>query len=150
MKMNLWIKTSGNLLAVAACALALTAAAADFKQAPVLDELVKSGKLPPVAQRLPAAPFVETMVDGVGKYGGTIRSGVLGGGDQYNLVRTLANENLVCWTPDWTRVVPSIAGDGEGFRLASDGLVARERATLRGLALAHVDQVDDLLAVKCM
>src|SRR3712207_7660718 len=44
--------------------------AADYKQAPLLDEQVKAGKLPAVANRLSEKPYVETMVDGVGKYGG--------------------------------------------------------------------------------
>ncbi len=96
-------------LAVATALLVGAALAADFKQAPMLETLTKSGKLPPVAQRLPSAPFVETMVDGVGKYGGTLRSVVLGGGDQYHLTRSMANETLVRWTPDWSKIIPSIA-----------------------------------------
>ena len=59
--------------------------AADYKQAPMLDEQVKAGKLPAVANRLPDNPYVETMVDGVGKYGGTLRTTILANGDQYNL-----------------------------------------------------------------
>jgi len=70
---------------------------------------VKEGKLPQTSQRLPEKPFVETMVDGVGKYGGVMRSSLLGGGDQYHLTRTIGNETLVRWTPDWTKVIPSIA-----------------------------------------
>ncbi|MCS7366370.1 MAG: ABC transporter substrate-binding protein [archaeon YNP-WB-062] len=55
-----------------------------YKEAPMLAELVKSGKLPPVEQRLPKEPLVLTLrrnaaPDGVlktlkiGKYGGTLR-----------------------------------------------------------------------------
>src|SRR4029078_10581507 len=43
--------------------------ASDYKQAQMLDEQVKAGKLPAVATRLPEKPYVETMIDGVGKYG---------------------------------------------------------------------------------
>lgn len=86
---------------------------ADFQQAPMLDALVESGALPPVEERLPLEPFVETMVDGIGTYGGTLRTTILAGGDHYNLTRTVANELLVRWTPDWKEVVPSIAREVE-------------------------------------
>jgi peptide/nickel transport system substrate-binding protein len=86
---------------------------AQFQQSPALDPLVASGALPPVAERLPAEPFVETMVDGIGKYGGTLRTTILAGGDHYNITRLVANELLVRWTPDWTQVVPSIAREVE-------------------------------------
>ncbi|MGN6700671.1 MAG: ABC transporter substrate-binding protein, partial [Thermomicrobiales bacterium] len=41
----------------------------NFKDAPGLADQVKSGKLPPVAQRLPKNPLVITPVEQVGKYG---------------------------------------------------------------------------------
>jgi peptide/nickel transport system substrate-binding protein len=91
--------------------------AADYKQAPMLDEQVKAGKLPAVANRLPEKPYVETMVDGVGKYGGTLRTTILANGDQYNLTRTIANELLVRWDPQWKKVMPSIA---EEFKASDD------------------------------
>jgi peptide/nickel transport system substrate-binding protein len=88
-------------------------ASAQYQQAPMLDARVASGALPPVEERLPAEPFVETMVDGIGTYGGTLRTTILAGGDHYNLTRLVANETLVRWTPDWTEVVPSIAREVE-------------------------------------
>jgi peptide/nickel transport system substrate-binding protein len=91
--------------------------AADYKQAPMLDEQVKAGKLPAVANRLPEKPFAETMVDGVGKYGGTLRTTILANGDQYNLTRTIANELLVRWDPQWKKVMPSLA---EEFKASDD------------------------------
>ena len=42
-----------------------------FTEAPELAEMVKQGKLSPVAQRLPKEPVVVLNVDGVGKYGGS-------------------------------------------------------------------------------
>lgn len=83
--------------------------AQDYTQAPMLDARVEAGELPPVAERLPANPYVETMVDGIGQYGGTLRTTILANGDHYNLTRTIANELLVRWTPDWTQVIPSLA-----------------------------------------
>ena len=46
----------------------------DFKEAPMLGELSKAGKLPPVKDRLPEHPEVVTPLDGIGQYGGTART----------------------------------------------------------------------------
>src|SRR4051812_545853 len=60
--------------------LALEAAqAAEYHEAPMLAELVKAGKLPPVNERVPENPRVITPVEEVGQYGGTWRSGLVGG-----------------------------------------------------------------------
>ncbi|NLS77704.1 MAG: twin-arginine translocation signal domain-containing protein [Chloroflexi bacterium] len=47
-----------------------------FKEAPMLAELVKAGKLPPVEERLPENPLVVVPYESVGKYGGTWTMGV--------------------------------------------------------------------------
>ena len=73
---------STGLLSAALLGAIAPAFAVDFKQAPMLDEQVKAGKLPAVADRLPEHPFVEAMVDGIGKYGGTLRTTILANGDQ--------------------------------------------------------------------
>lgn len=54
--------------------LPIAAAAVEFGEAPSLAALVKEGKLPPVAERLPEHPLVVAMDDGrtVGKYGGEL------------------------------------------------------------------------------
>lgn len=52
-----------------------------YNEAPFLSEMVADGKLPPVAERLPAEPLVHmagAMSDGVGEYGGVFRH-VIGG-----------------------------------------------------------------------
>ena len=49
------------------------AAVTSFKEAPMLAELVKAGKLPPVEKRLPPAPQVIKPLKEVGQYGGTVR-----------------------------------------------------------------------------
>ena len=49
-------------------------AAEGYKEAPMLAELVKSGKLPPIEERLPQEVFVATPPR-IGKYGGTVRFG---------------------------------------------------------------------------
>src|SRR6188768_1395080 len=76
----------GRLVATALAtlfALGLAGPAAAYQQAPMLDAKVQAGELPPVDERLPETPFVETMVEGVGKYGGTLRTTILANGDHY-------------------------------------------------------------------
>jgi peptide/nickel transport system substrate-binding protein len=53
-----------------------------YKQSPMLDSLVASGKLPPVAQRLPKEPCVVQPTDRVGKFGGTL-TGIRYSGETY-------------------------------------------------------------------
>ncbi|PVE21941.1 peptide ABC transporter substrate-binding protein [Microvirga sp. KLBC 81] len=113
----LGVVASTGLLSIMLLGSFAPAWAADYKQAPMLDEQVKAGKLPAVANRLPEKPYVETMVDGVGKYGGTLRTTILANGDQYNLTRTIANELLVRWDPQWKKVMPSLA---EEFKASDD------------------------------
>src|SRR5689334_21319875 len=85
-------------------------AAAEYHQAPMLDELVKSGKLPPVDQRLPENPRVITPVEKVGKYGGTWRSGMVGGSDRNWLFRIAGYEPLLAWDREWSgKVIPNLA-----------------------------------------
>ena len=42
-----------------------------YKEAPMLADLVKAGKLPPVEQRVSEEPMVVEVVEGIGQYGGT-------------------------------------------------------------------------------
>src|SRR5687768_2688680 len=57
---------------------------ASLKQAPMLDELVQAGTLPPVEQRVPEEPLVIQPLEGIGTYGGTLRRGFTGPGDDEN------------------------------------------------------------------
>ena len=57
------------------------AAPARFKEAPMLAEQVKAGKLPPVDKRLPESPVIIDPVEAVGQYGGTWR--MIDSGDSY-------------------------------------------------------------------
>lgn len=101
----------------AAFAVLLTAAPVlAQQQAPTLDELVTSGALPPVAERLPANPLV---VEGesVGKYGGTWRMGLNGGGDNGLIVKTVAYEGLVRYDHAWKTVLPNLA---ESWEVSAD------------------------------
>ena len=90
-------------------ACSLQAAQAMAGQAPMLAEQVEAGTLPPLEERLPSNPLVVEPVERVGEYGGTWRSALLGGNDDPWIRRTLAYENLMRWTPDWSGVIPNIA-----------------------------------------
>ena len=57
--------------------------AAKYKEAPMLAELVKAGKLPPVDERLPKNPLVMKGYEGIGNYGGTWRRGFRGVSDAW-------------------------------------------------------------------
>ena len=54
---------------------------AGYKEAPMLTELVESGELPPVEERLPENPLVIPVTENVGKYGGVWHRGFLGPSD---------------------------------------------------------------------
>ncbi|MFI6740102.1 ABC transporter substrate-binding protein [Nonomuraea sp. NPDC050451] len=77
------------------------AQAADMsaKESPALAQLVKSGKLPPLEQRLPKNPLVVTPLKEPGKYGGTWASAIVGEDDIDWLTNTLGYEPLVRLKP---------------------------------------------------
>jgi peptide/nickel transport system substrate-binding protein len=88
--------------------------AQDFAQSPMLDALVDSGELAPVAERLPANPAVVTPVQEVGTYGGTMRMGFTGNNPGWGgMWYVVGWENLVSWAPDFSGVVPNIAESWE-------------------------------------
>jgi peptide/nickel transport system substrate-binding protein len=89
-----------------------------FNEAPELAALVKAGKLPPVAQRLPAEPMVLKPLQRVGKYGGTWRRGFLGPGDGENGNRVRSGDKLLFWDVTGTKIMPSVA---RGYEISEDG-----------------------------
>src|SRR5262245_48613480 len=122
-----------NLLA-AALLLGTTslAAAAEYHQAPMLDDMVKAGKLPPVEQRLPETPRVVTPVEKVGKYGGTWRSGMVGGSDRNWLFRIAGYEPLLAWDREWTgKVVPNLAEEVTSNDAATEFTIKLRRSEER-------------------
>ena len=62
---------------------------AKYKEAPMLAELVKAGKLPPVDERLPKNPLVVPVLEAIGKYGGTMRRGFKGVSDGPRTVHSI-------------------------------------------------------------
>lgn len=89
-----------------------------FKEAPQLAELVKAGKLPPVAERIGQDPLVVKPVHEIGKYGGTWRRGFTGPADFWNGYRCCSGpDTLLFWDYTGDQPVPNIAkgwemGDG--------------------------------------
>ena len=81
---------------------ATTAAAAKpamaYKEAPMLAELVKAGKLPTLDKRLPATPRLTKPVEKVGKYGGTWHRAYKGISDRWGPTK-LHEEFMLQW--DW-------------------------------------------------
>ena len=89
-----------------------------FSEAPMLAELVKQGKLPPVEQRVPKEPLVIKPVHEIGRYGGTWRRGFTGPGDSENGNRIVSSDKLLFWEYTGTQVRPCVARQ---WLLADDG-----------------------------
>lgn len=103
------------LLGLAGAALAVLLAASPVlaQQAPMLEELVTAGSLPPLEERLPANPLVVTPVESVGTYGGTWRSALRGGLDNAWIARTVAYDGLVRYDREWKTIIPNLAESWE-------------------------------------
>ncbi len=81
-----------------------------LKEAPQLAELVKAGKLPPVAERVGQDPVVIKPLREVGKYGGTWRGGFTGPADFWNGFRCCSGpDHLMFWDYTGDKVVPNLA-----------------------------------------
>lgn len=91
------------------------APAAAFKEAPMLADLVKAGKLPPAAQRLPKNPLVLTGQDGIGKYGGGIRRAFSGVSDRWG--PTKLGDRTWAWFDKSLNLQPRLA---ESYTVSPD------------------------------
>jgi peptide/nickel transport system substrate-binding protein len=89
-----------------------------FKEAPALAELVRQGKLPPVAQRLPSEPMVMKPLQSIGRYGGTWRRGFIGPSDGENGNRLNATDKLLFCDPTGSKIVPCVA---RHYEMSRDG-----------------------------
>jgi peptide/nickel transport system substrate-binding protein len=87
-----------------------------YKEAPMLAEQVKAGKLPPVEQRLPADPLVVPVVERTGQYGGVWRRAFLGPADFNNYVRVVYDA-LARFSPDGAKIEPKLAA---GWQSSAD------------------------------
>jgi peptide/nickel transport system substrate-binding protein len=96
-----------------AAMLMMSSAALAQQQAPMLDEMVASGELPPLEERLPENPLVVEPVDSIGVYGGTWRSALRGGLDNAWIGRTVAYDGLVRYDREWKEIIPNLAESWE-------------------------------------
>ena len=93
-----------------------------FGEAPVLAEKVKSGKLPPVSERLPDNPLVVVPMDTIGQYGGILRRALTGDIIQTAGANKTLSENLMGFSrplPD--SIVHNLA---ENFEFRDEGRTA--------------------------
>lgn len=81
----------------------------EFLEAPELAKLVKEGKLPPVAKRLPENPLVITPPDQMGPYGGTWRRFATSPRDVGLIRHRIAYESFVRWDPLGQKILPNLA-----------------------------------------
>ena len=91
-----------------------------FNEAPMLAELVEAGKLPPVEERLPKDLLVIKPVHEIGAYGGIVRRGFTGPGDNQNGGRFAQHDQLLFWNYQVSEVRPGVA---KGWELSDDGQV---------------------------
>jgi peptide/nickel transport system substrate-binding protein len=85
-----------------------------YQESPMLADMVASGALPPVEERLPVNPAVVTPFNEVGTYGGSLSVGFTGTNPGWGGMWYVAGwENLVTWAPDFSGVVPNIAESWE-------------------------------------
>ncbi len=92
--------------------------AAEPKESPSLMDKVKSGALPPVAQRLPVNPLVITPTEKPGQQGGDWNHALVGGGSLSMLVRYQGYEPLIRFNPDWSGLTPNVA---ESYEANAEG-----------------------------
>ena len=78
-------------------------------EAPILGELVREGKLPPLAERVGPEPVVMLGVDGIGRYGGTWQR-LANSYNDINIIQwRLSYPSLVRWSPLGEPLVPHLA-----------------------------------------
>jgi len=84
----------------------------EFNEAPMLTELVEQGVLPPVENRLPEEPLVIEPTEGIGKYGGELRSAALGPAAFSDIEHA---REFYCFRPDaqGKEILPNIAKNYE-------------------------------------
>lgn len=91
----------------AATATTVPTAMAASNEPPALAQLVKDGKLPPLAERLPKVPLTLSPVDSVGKYGGRIRSFWKGSSPNYYQESQYGHSPLR-WIDDGLGIAPGM------------------------------------------
>lgn len=78
-------------------------------ESPLIAELVKEGRLPPVEQRVPLEPLVLEGAEGIGRYGGSLYRLANSEIDVTTIRWRLAGAGLVRWSPQGYPIVPHLA-----------------------------------------
>ena len=88
-----------------------TVEASKYKESPLLAEKVKAGTLPKVEDRLPKIPLVLSPVDGIGKYGGRIKTSSpwLGG----DMLESQYGHSALRWIDDGMGIAPGMVESWE-------------------------------------
>ena len=89
-----------------------------FAEAPMLADLVKGGKLPPVEKRVPEEPMVVKPLHTIGRYGGTWRRGFTGPGDGENGNRIVSTDKILFCDYTGTKIMPCVAKE---WKQSDDG-----------------------------
>ena len=91
-----------------------------FKEAPMLAAMVKAGKLPAVAKRLPEPSqlFVVKPLKETGKYGGNWRRAFTGPADHENGNRINSADKILTFDYTGSKIIPCLARD---WKVSSDG-----------------------------
>ncbi len=80
-----------------------------YNEAPMLQELVSSGKLPPVEKRIGSEPLVVQPADAIGLYGGILRGAATTPTEEGHDVSTILEQRLFFTLPDLSTVYPNSA-----------------------------------------
>lgn len=86
-----------------------------FHEAPMLADMVKAGKIPPVADRLPSNPGVMVPLEKIGNYGGAIRRGFKGVSDRWG--PTKLQDRAFAWFDKTLALQPRLA---ESWEVSAD------------------------------
>ncbi|MGQ9631320.1 MAG: ABC transporter substrate-binding protein [bacterium] len=116
MKRSFEVAVASLLLLLASLSV-VSSAQMKYKEAPMLAELVKAGKLPPVEKRLPEEPVVIEPLGEIGRYGGRLRALVPDPRMESPEAEWFRGQNLASLSPDLKRIVPNIA---KSWELSSD------------------------------
>ena len=118
----LQMMASGAAATVAVSVSPFSVAAAQemtYQEAPMLADLVASGALPPVAERIPSNPRVVTPLDEIGQYGGTLRRAFKGISDRWGPTK-LNEEMAIEWDIPDTETVNVVANYISGWEQNDD------------------------------
>ena len=97
---------------------AVATSSGQYREAPMLAELVAAGELPPVTERLPAEPKVKEVVEEIGQYGGTINAFAINMDSWNDMGEVIGGSSFLLDLTADNAIVPDLAG---GFELADDG-----------------------------